>query len=95
MKSRDANEKTRKQASQRENLSHILLYVFSLHFLKIHHDYFFRRVFQSVWARFLSGNKAERSVASEAATLRCSSEKVFWKYAANLQKNTHAEVRFQ
>ena len=24
-----------------------------------------------------------------------SKEKVFWKYAANLQENTHAKVRFQ
>ena len=31
---------------------------------------------------------------SEAATQRCSEEKVFWKYAGNLQENTHAEVRF-
>ena len=30
----------------------------------------------------------------EAAIQRCSWEKVFWKYAANLQENTHAEVRF-
>ena len=28
---------------------------------------------------------------SEAALQRCSWEKVFWKYAANLQENTHAE----
>ena len=28
----------------------------------------------------------------EAATQRCSAEKMFWKYAANLQENTHAEV---
>ena len=27
--------------------------------------------------------------ASEAATQMCSYEKVFWKYAANLQENTH------
>ena len=32
---------------------------------------------------------------SEAAVQRCSLEKVFWKYAANLQENTHAEVWFQ
>ena len=32
---------------------------------------------------------------SEAATQRCSLEKVFWKYAANLQENTHAEGWFQ
>ena len=32
---------------------------------------------------------------SEAATHRCSYEKLFWKYAANLQENTHAQVRFQ
>ena len=32
---------------------------------------------------------------SEAATQSCSLEKVFWKDAANLQENTHAEARFQ
>ena len=32
---------------------------------------------------------------SEAAVQRCSSEKVFWKYAANLQENTHTKVWFQ
>ena len=42
--------------------------------------------------RFLQ-KRAKNS--SEAATQRCSWEKVFWKYAANLQENTHAEVRFQ
>ena len=31
----------------------------------------------------------------EAAIQRCSYEKVFWKYAENLQDNTHAEVWFQ
>ena len=25
----------------------------------------------------------------------CSKENVFWKYAANLQENTHAEVRLE
>ena len=37
-------------------LSHILLHIFCLHFLRIHHDYFFQRVFESVRAQFLSGN---------------------------------------
>ena len=32
---------------------------------------------------------------AEAATQRYSWEKMFWKYAANLQENTHAKVRFQ
>ena len=32
---------------------------------------------------------------AEEFTQRCSWEKVFWKYAANLQENTHAEVWFQ
>ena len=32
---------------------------------------------------------------TEADTQRCSLEKVFWKYAANLQENTHAEVRYE
>ena len=31
----------------------------------------------------------------EAANQSCSLEKLFWKYAANLQENTHAEVWFQ
>ena len=30
---------------------------------------------------------------AEAALHRCSQEKKFWKYAADLQENTHAEVR--
>ena len=31
---------------------------------------------------------------AEASFQRCSYEKVFWQYAANLQENTYAEVRF-
>ena len=31
----------------------------------------------------------------EAAVQRCSEEKMFWKYAAILQENTHVEVWFQ
>ena len=37
-------------------LSHILLYVFSFHFLRPHHVYFFQRGFQSVRVKFLSEN---------------------------------------
>ena len=43
-------------------LSHIPRHVFCLpflkihHFLRIHHDYFFQRGFESVRAQFLSGN---------------------------------------
>ena len=33
--------------------------------------------------------------ASVAAVQRCSQENVFWKYVANLEENTHAEVWFQ
>ena len=33
-----------------------------------------------------------RGYLSEAAAQRCSLEKVFWKYAANLQENIHAKV---
>ena len=31
----------------------------------------------------------------EAAIQSCSYKKVFWKYAAYLRKNIHAEMRFQ
>ena len=34
-------------------------------------------------------------ILTEVALYSCSCKKVFWKYAANLQKNTHAEVWFQ
>ena len=32
---------------------------------------------------------------TEAATQRCSYEKMFWKYAVNLEENTHAKVWLQ
>ena len=35
------------------------------------------------------------SALTEAATQRCSYKKVFWKYAANLEEKTHANVWFQ
>ena len=35
------------------------------------------------------------SRSSEAATQRSSYEEVFRRYAADLQENTHAEVRFK
>ena len=31
-------------------------------------------------------------ISSETAIQRCSYEKLFWEYAANLKKNIHAEV---
>ena len=34
-------------------------------------------------------------VRAKAAIHRCSYKKVFWKYAANLHENSHAEVQFQ
>ena len=35
------------------------------------------------------------SLVPQAVLQRCSYKKMFWKHAANLQKSTHAEVRFQ
>ena len=32
---------------------------------------------------------------TEAAVSRCFYKKVFWKYASNLQENTHAKAWFQ
>ena len=34
-----------------------------------------------------------KNLLAEAAIQRCSKVTMFWKYAANLQQNTHAEVR--
>ena len=44
----------------KKTLWHILLHVFCLHFYRMHHDYFFRRGFESVRAQFLSGNISEK-----------------------------------
>ena len=46
-------------SSRKKTISHILFHVFCLHFLRMHHDYFFQRGFESVRAQFLS---AESSV---------------------------------
>ena len=46
--------------------SHILFHLFGLYFLRIHHDYFFRRGFEILRAQF-----------QEAATRSCSVKKVF------------------
>ena len=45
-----------------KTLSHILLHVFCLHFLRTHHDSFFRGGFEGVRAQFLSRNIAKSSV---------------------------------
>ena len=34
-------------------------------------------------------------MSTESALQKCSQEKVFGKYVANLQENTHPEVQFQ
>ena len=41
-----------------------------------------------------SNTPIENFPFTEAAVQRCSYEKVFWKYTANLQDNTHAKVWF-
>ena len=38
--------------------------------------------------------KLDHFKVPEAATERCFLKNVFWKYAANLQENTHTEVGF-
>ena len=51
------------------------------------------------WSHFNINSCSEQSAYHlteiEAAVQRYSWEKVFWKYAANLKENTHAEVWFQ
>ena len=39
-----------------EHLCWLLLHILCLHFLRINHNYFFQRVFESVREQFLSGN---------------------------------------
>ena len=41
-------------------------------------------------------NRVDEIIHSSQAALQiCYKEKVFWKYTANLQENTHAEMQFQ
>ena len=46
MKLRDANL----QVNEKKTLSHILLHAFCLHFIRIHHNNFFQRGFESLRA---------------------------------------------
>ena len=39
--------------------------------------------------------KRSKQSCLQAATQKYSKEKVLWKYAANLQENTHAKVWFK
>ena len=41
---------------RKQTLLHILLHVFCFHFLRMHHDYFFRKGFENVQTQFLSRN---------------------------------------
>ena len=55
------------------------------------------RVITSGWSlqTWSSRPKRQESLLQEAAFQRCSKQKVFWKYAATLQENTHTELWFQ
>ena len=48
-------------------LSHILLYVFCLYSLRMHHDYLFRRSFESVRPQFFSGKLGLERTGAEGA----------------------------
>ena len=55
MKKLICNEVARCQpASLQRKLFHIPLHIFYFHFLRMYHDCFFRRGFESVWVQFLS-----------------------------------------
>ena len=54
-----------------------------------------RKVFYDYGSYQELQNQIENKDYTEAAVQRGFWEKMFWKYAANLQKNTHAEVWFQ
>ena len=46
-----------------------------------------------IFKALFSGTLFNTELDTEAALLGCSYEKAFWKYAANLQENTHVDVR--
>ena len=47
--------------------------------------------YKTIWRKV----REEKYEYTGAALQRCSLEKVFWKYAANLQENTHTEITLQ
>ena len=53
-----------------------------------------RSVSRRIKLRSLNNGNATLLPWTEAALPRCSYKQVFWKYAANLQENSHVEVRF-
>ena len=56
MKLRDAQRLVSTCKLTKKPRSHILLHAFCLHFLRLHHNYFFRRGFESLRAQYLAGN---------------------------------------
>ena len=50
---------------------------------------------QNASGRLLMNVRITQLRISEAATQRCSEDKVFWNYASNVQENTHAKVRLK
>ena len=68
------------------------------------HDYFGSKIFVKYYSKmviflYLPCPPLFLSIKAvwwvEASIKRCSCKNVFWKFAADLQENTHAEVRFQ
>ena len=60
------------------------------------HKFYFAMI---AWLREISISSVKAMVIifgkPEAALPRCFYQKLFWKYVTNLQKNTHAKVRFR
>ena len=58
MKLRDANL----QVHQKNSFTYLSCNIFCVHSLRTHHDYFFQRGFESVRAKFLSGDISKKYI---------------------------------
>ena len=84
MKRLICNKLTRCQPTRlrKKSLSHIILHVFCLNFLRTHHNYFFQRGFETVRAKFLLGNHSHRKYKQNLVLL------VIYLFDYNSSKST-------
>ena len=61
----------------------------------IYENSYLFKVAKMNWVYIIILNTRPMKALSQAALQTCSWENVFWKYATNLQENTHAKVWFQ
>ena len=79
----------------KNNLSHIFFHVFCLHFLRTHHDYFFRRSFETMRPKFLSGNISKKYLQFTCSiTIHLSQLPSCWMWQLTLSQYSFRQINW-